>query len=107
MAKLIGCKPSFFYLLLDMKLLYKYYCGSLVPVSFRLVGPGSNPKIAKRVMKQLPAGYSFSLIAKLLSVNFFYKLLKKVNLESKILKILNKKISSLEKKTAHKKEFIT
>lgn len=58
LADRIGCRPSVWKMALDPVLLFKYYIGSAMPFFFRLEGPGSMRRMAKRTIKTMPTGYT-------------------------------------------------
>jgi dimethylaniline monooxygenase (N-oxide forming) len=54
LAKLIGCQLSLWKYVFQPRLFYKLLYGSLIPVQYRLRGPHSNYRTAKRTILNLP-----------------------------------------------------
>ncbi len=57
-AELVGCRPRLRDFLLEPRLAYRLLCGSNIALTYRLVGPHSNPELARRAIMSLPLGFS-------------------------------------------------
>jgi dimethylaniline monooxygenase (N-oxide forming) len=57
-AEVIGCSPWSRDVLLDPRLAYHLWCGSQVPLVFRLNGPHSDPQEARRRILDLPVAFN-------------------------------------------------
>jgi len=53
-AELVDCTPRLTDYLDDPPLLYKLICGSAIAATYRLRGPGADPKMAREVILRLP-----------------------------------------------------
>jgi acyl-CoA reductase-like NAD-dependent aldehyde dehydrogenase/thioredoxin reductase len=63
MAKLIGCSPWRPEILASPRLAYRVWSGSQVPPVYRLFGPHSDHKTARKTILSLPSGFSFAQTA--------------------------------------------
>jgi dimethylaniline monooxygenase (N-oxide forming) len=57
MADLIGCQVHLSDFAMRPWLLFKVYCGSNVPVTYRLKGPHSQRELAEEVILRLPVAH--------------------------------------------------
>lgn len=60
MAKLVGCSPWRPEILASPLLAYRLWSGSQVPPAYRLFGPHSDHKTARRTILSLPSGFNFA-----------------------------------------------
>jgi dimethylaniline monooxygenase (N-oxide forming) len=59
MSKLIGCSPWRPEILANPRLAYQVWSGSQIPPIYRLFGPHSDHKTARRTILSLPSGFNF------------------------------------------------
>jgi cation diffusion facilitator CzcD-associated flavoprotein CzcO len=65
MAKLIGCSPWRPAIVASPRLAYRLWCGSQVPPAYRLFGPHSDHRTARKTLLRLPPGFNVAQTAAL------------------------------------------